>query len=355
MEQATQLADAGAPAVERTARRPRVVVVLAVGGSLALLLTLLGYGMLVFNMGPADALTYLAAGDRLNHGNPLYAVSPDDTYILGSKPPYWTVPLLSPPFIAVVWRPLAAMGFAVPVAIWWAGAMVAIGLVLAAMLRSRPILASAAIVVFSIPLTFQIPTGNVNGYLLLAAVATWWFFRERRDLEAGVIVAVATGLKLTPAVLFIWLLTQRRWGSVKAFAVTAVVVAGSSLLGAGWDNHLAYLDVIRDTNAIGTSELSLAGFLRGVGVPGEVARFAPWALLAVGVAVMAWQRARPGLTFSLAVLLMVWASPVVNLDWLVLMLAALAPLMWPPRREEALQLAPPAMAPSARDRPRTTS
>ncbi|HSG86017.1 MAG TPA: hypothetical protein VLA23_06730, partial [Candidatus Limnocylindrales bacterium] len=46
-----------------------------------------------------------------------------------------------------------------------------------------------------------------------------------------------------------------------------------------------------------------------------------------------WQRARPGLTFSLAVLLMVWASPVVNLDWLVLMLAALAPLMWPLSRD----------------------
>jgi alpha-1,2-mannosyltransferase len=333
MEQATQPVDAVTPRLGRRWARPRLLVVVAVGVSLALLLTLLGYGMIVFNLGPADALTYLAAGDRLNHGNPLYSVSPDDTYILGSKPPYWTVPLLSPPFIAVIWRPLAAMGFAVPVAIWWAGAMVAIGLVLAAMLRSRPLLASAAIIAFSIPLTFQVPTGNVNGYLLLAAVATWWFFRERRDLEAGVVVAVATGLKLTPAVLFIWLVTQRRWGSVRAFAVTAVAVAAISLLGAGWDNHLAYLDVIRDTNAIGTSELSLAGFLRGVGVPAEIARFSPWVLLVVGAVVMAWQRARPGRTYSLAVLLMVWASPVVNLDWLVLMLAALAPLMWPLRRE----------------------
>src|SRR5439155_1700663 len=62
-----------------------------------------------FGFAPAvpgsDAWNYLAAGERLNAGHPLYSISPGDRPIQ-LLPPYWTVPLLAPPPIAVVWRPL---------------------------------------------------------------------------------------------------------------------------------------------------------------------------------------------------------------------------------------------------------
>ncbi len=312
----------------RLADRP-IVRAAAVGTGLGILLALVGLNLFGFNAGPADAITYYAAADRLNIGNPLYAISPDDNWILGSNPPYWTVPLLSPPFIAVIWRPLALLPWDVALAIWWAGAIVAIGLVIYGMLRARPIFASAALVVFALPLTFQIPTGNVNGYILLAAVATWLYARAGRDTEAGLLVAIAAGVKLTPAILLVWLVTQRRWRAVRAFGVAAIAVAIISLVGAGWENHLAYLDVIRDTQTVGTTPWSLAGLARALGMPVEVARFAPWVAIAIGSAVMVWQRHRPALTFTIAVFLMVWGSPVVNFDWLCLMLAALAPGIWP--------------------------
>src|SRR5205823_2822366 len=57
---------------------------------------------------PGDAYTYLAAGQRLNAGHQLYALSPGDNPVQ-LNPPYWTVPLLSPPFMAVLWRPLALL------------------------------------------------------------------------------------------------------------------------------------------------------------------------------------------------------------------------------------------------------
>lgn len=311
-------------------QRPASLAIAGLG--LGVLVVLLGVGVLVFGFGPADALTYLAAGDRLNLGHPLYVVSPDDTYILGNKPPYWTVPLLSPPFIAVVWRPLDALPFGPAVALWWAGAIVSIGIAIVALVRERPGAAGAAILVLSIPLAFQIPTGNVNGYLLLAAVATWWFARQGKDVNAGIVVGVATALKLTPGILLIWLITQRRWGAVRAGLVTLAACAVISLLGAGWDSHLAYLGVVFDTNAIGTSVLSIAGALRTLGLPPEVARFGPWLVVGLGVIVMAVAWRRPQVTFVVAVAVMVFGSPVVNLDWLSLLIAALAPLAWPMRQ-----------------------
>ncbi len=56
-----------------------------------------------------DAPTYLAAGERLNAGHNLYALVAGDRPVL-LDPPYWIVPLLSPPPIAVLWRPLALLG-----------------------------------------------------------------------------------------------------------------------------------------------------------------------------------------------------------------------------------------------------
>jgi alpha-1,2-mannosyltransferase len=308
-------------------QRPASLAIAGLG--LGALVVLLGVGVLAFGFGPADALTYLAAGDRLNLGHPLYVVSPDDTYILGNKPPYWTVPLLSPPFIAVIWRPLDALPFGPAIALWWAGAIVSIGIAIVALVRERPGAAGAAILVLSIPLAFQIPTGNVNGYLLLAAVATWWFARQGKDTSAGIVVGVATALKLTPGILLVWLITQRRWGAVRSAIATLAVCAVISLVGAGWDNHLAYLDVVFDTNAIGTSVLSIAGALRSLGLPPEVARFGPWLVVGLGVIVMAVAWRRPAVTFVVAVGVMVFGSPVVNLDWLSLLIAALAPLAWP--------------------------
>src|SRR3954447_7786987 len=67
-----------------------------------------------------DAVTYLAAGERLNAAHRLYVMSPGDRAIY-FYPPGLTVPLLSPPPIAAIWRPLAALpvGFALWVGCCW--------------------------------------------------------------------------------------------------------------------------------------------------------------------------------------------------------------------------------------------
>src|SRR5438874_8322160 len=65
-----------------------------------------------------DAETYLAAGERLNAGHLLYALAPGDRPIL-ANPAFYTYPLLSPPPIAVLWRPLAALPNGWGIGLWW--------------------------------------------------------------------------------------------------------------------------------------------------------------------------------------------------------------------------------------------
>jgi hypothetical protein len=64
-----------------------------------------------------DSLTYVAAGQRLNAGHALYSLSAGD-WAVPLDPPYWTVPLLSPPIAGVLARPFALFGTA-GIAAWW--------------------------------------------------------------------------------------------------------------------------------------------------------------------------------------------------------------------------------------------
>ncbi len=64
-----------------------------------------------------DALTYLAAGERLNDSHLLYAWTSGDRPVFMME--RFIAPLISPPPIAAIWRPLAAVPFGLPI---WVGA-----------------------------------------------------------------------------------------------------------------------------------------------------------------------------------------------------------------------------------------
>src|SRR6266536_85078 len=140
-----------AGACRRIEAMTRLVAVRSGTSPLAVGLVALALGLLAvfltvyFRRGliPGDALVYLAAGERLNAGHPLYAISAGDRPI-GIQPPHWTVPLLSPP--------LALLPPDSGAYVWWAAALAAIGAVLIAYLRANPILASVAIMVLVVPL-----------------------------------------------------------------------------------------------------------------------------------------------------------------------------------------------------------
>jgi alpha-1,2-mannosyltransferase len=272
---------------------------------------------------PGDAFTYLGAGERLNAGHDLYALGPGDrqTDILGG------VPLVSPPPIAVLFRPLAALGD-LGAYIWWIAQLGALSVSLAMLLRRQPLLTGAAMIVLAVPLVYEIGVGNVNSFLLLGLIVSWRAFVARRDRRAGVITGLMAAVKLTPAIFAWWLITQRRPRAVAAFFAAALVVLLVSLAGAGLDVHIRYLSILTG-GKLPFSPLSLAGMAAYAGVPAWIARFLPWIAVLVGIGAVLVLRARPGWAFAVAVITMVAGSPAVSINWYVLFLAILAPIAWP--------------------------
>ena len=282
---------------------------------------------------PGDAFTYLAAGERLNAGHPLYALSPGDRP-LDMKPPYWTVPLLSPPFIAVLFRPLAMLGDA-GAYVWWALTITVIVATALALIRGARIATSLALLALAIPIVYEIGVGNVNGIILGGSVLAWVLARDHREIPLGADVAFLSALKLTPLTLGIWLLARGRRASIASFVATCVVFAMVSVVGAGLSAHLEYLSIIRSTGVSGTSDLSLAGLARSIGLGAPLTSVLPIAAAGIGCVAIVLLRRRPALSYGAAVITMVLGSPVVNVNTPVLLLALLAPIAFPLSRELA--------------------
>lgn len=283
---------------------------------------------------PGDAFVYLGAGERLNAGHQLYALLPGDRPV-GIEPPFWTVPILSPPPIAVLFRPLAALPNELGVYLWWAADIAAVGAAVLLMLRRRPIVVGLAVIALSIPLVYEIGVGNMNGIVLLGLVLTWRATARGDERTAGILSGAMAAFKLTPALLGWWLLTARRWSAVRWAIVAALVILVVSVAGAGLDAHLRFVGVIRETAATGARPLSLAGMALYVGVPAGIANLLPSAALVGGIVAIALLRDRRDLAFVAAVLTLVLGSPTVSINWFAYLLACLAPVVWPLQGVEA--------------------
>ena len=124
-----------------------------------------------------DAYVYLGAGERLNVGHQLYSLSPGDRPI-PIQPPFWTAPLVSPPLIAVLWRPLAALPNEAGVIVWWISSLLALGGSILYIVRRHPLGAGLALVALSVPVAMEAGLGNVNAFLLAGTIAVWHWRRS---------------------------------------------------------------------------------------------------------------------------------------------------------------------------------
>jgi hypothetical protein len=269
-----------------------------------------------------DAITYLAAGERLNAGHQLYALVPGDRWVW-INPPYWTVPLLSPPPIAVLWRPLAALPNEWGLGLWWLACAAAIATVLVILFRRLPLATGAMLVAFAPSLAWELGVANVNGLILAGTVGVWLLSRNRHNAWAGALIGLMFAIKLWPIVLLAFFVARDRGRAIGGFLISVAVVGTLSLLGAGLEAHVWYLGVAYGTP---TSAFSLPGVLSALGVD------IPWIsylVLIFGLAEVWGLRRRPELAYAVAVGTMIVGSPVVNGNTYALLIACLAPFAWP--------------------------
>jgi len=257
-----------------------------------------------------DASNYLAAGERLNAGHPLYALSPGDRPV-PLAPPYWSVPLVAPPPIAVAWRPLALLGDASMV-LWATAGLVVTLLTVGWLLGRGGLIVAGLIALFAAPLAIQSFAGNANAFLFAALVLAW-VWRDRPPL-VGVLIAIPIAVKLTPVLFVIWLAGAGRRRAVAMVVVALAAIGVVSVLGAGLQNHLDWLASLPGTAPAPTS---LAGL---TGLPS-------WLIIAASIAVVivVALRGDERLTFTAAAIAAALASPALYLGTLGIAAAAAAP------------------------------
>ncbi len=254
-----------------------------------------------------DASNYLAAGERLNAEHPLYAL------LAGDRPvplhvPYWSVPLLAPPPVAVLWRPLALLGDAGM--ILWDAAAIACVVGAAWALRSAP----WAVALLSAPLAASALSGNASAFVLAAFVLAW-ICRDRPWI-VGALVAGTAAVKLSPIVLLVWLIATRRWHAIAAALVVGASIFGVGIVGAGLE---AWFDWLRAIPSSVPSPLAIA----------TLTGLSPWAVAGLGVtgvsAIWATKRSDRS-TFAAAVVVASLATPALYFATGAALLAAVAPL-----------------------------
>ena len=292
-----------------------------------------------------DASNYYAAGLRLNTGHSLYGPLQPSDRPTPLVPPYFTVPLLSPPTIAVIWRAIAVLPGPVAMLGWWAGAgilMIAVTAwlvlrgsrvqtrIILGMLIAYPLVAVVTGWTTSWFTVFPgIPdsavSGNVNAYLVALLALVWWAIANDRPNVAGGAAALAAAIKVFPVILLPWFFLTGNLRAGRAFLVAAGILLLVTLAGAGVGNTFGYLAVMGQTGTAGPTAISLPGIAEAVGLPAAIATaLIPVAL--VGTLSAAFLlRHRPPLSFAAVMIGMVAGSPVIHQGSLALYLTALIP------------------------------
>lgn len=179
-----------------------------------------------------DAYTYFAAARRLNVHHLLYKLSPGDI-VIALHPPYWSVPLLSPPFMAVIWRPLALFSYPHAAYIWLGLMVLAMGWAAYQIFVVSPL----AVAVAAPGLGFLLGSGNIHGFVFAALVALWLW---RGRAWPAALLGIVTSAKVMPLVFLPWLVSERHRRPLVAFFAAVVLCGLIGIVGAGLDATLQY-------------------------------------------------------------------------------------------------------------------
>jgi hypothetical protein len=257
-----------------------------------------------------DAVTYLAAGERLNAGHPLYSLAAGDRPV-ALEPTLSPAALLSPPPIAVIWRPLAVEpgGFILwLVASWFA----VLGATFYVAFRGG-LLGLVVAIGLSQAIGEQLAVANVAAFFPACLIAAW---KLREHRVAGAIIGTLASLKLAPVAMLGWLLGRGSFKALLTVILAALLWLVVAVLGAGVNSVRDYATI---AGGIHASPMSVAG---RTGIPWLSATV----LVALAVASAVVSRRYPGFGFGIAVSASVLGTPALYVSGWVTLLAVVAPL-----------------------------
>jgi alpha-1,2-mannosyltransferase len=249
-------------------RRP-----VTVAAACAVLSAALGSVLLaVSTVPPKDLAVYRAAGWSLLHGTGLYG--PDFPAELPlTYPPFAAWPfvlLVPPPWAVTVWL----WTFATLMLLAWV-IIRAFGGVLAQKPARRAALVGVLLVAFGVttPVVDHVGFGQVNVALMALCLADLLGVRPRW-LPAGVLIGLATAVKLTPAIFVVYLVITRRGRAALVAAVTAAVATLAAFAVSPADSRTFFFDLLWHLdsrvglgNNAGIGNQSLQGAVLRLGLP----------------------------------------------------------------------------------------
>jgi alpha-1,2-mannosyltransferase len=180
-----------------------------------------------------DFVNYFGGAQAAAHGTDIYA---DFKQSWGTES--WVVAYIYPPFFALLLAPLTSLGLVAAARVWLLVVHAAFLVALALILRIHPelsrngrrllLLASFAFMPVYLNLKFQ----QVATVWLLLLTATLWAALRRRDGLAGIFIAAAASLKVSPIFLIPLFARLGRWRIAMLGGVTLVAVTVVSMLAA---------------------------------------------------------------------------------------------------------------------------
>jgi alpha-1,2-mannosyltransferase len=237
-----------------------------------------------------DLHVYIGGGDAVDGPGAVY------DYVYGEQTPDFPLPFTYPPFAAVVFYPLHLLPFWLVALAWQLGIVAALyGVVrvsqrlLGIASREKGVaLAWTAVAIWLEPLRSTFDYGQVNVLLVLAVLVAvacnrWWL--------SGLLVGLAAGIKLTPAISGLHFLAARRWGAAVFSAVVFFGTIALSWMVMGAEATRYFTDLLGDAERVGPVGTSFNQSWRGAvsRILGHDAGFGPLVLAGIALtAALAW-------------------------------------------------------------------
>lgn len=186
--------------------------------------------------------------EKLVHGENIYAAE----HVRDGEPPFPTTPIVALALFPLLEMPPlpGAIVFAIikiimaALAVRWA-ILLAIG----SPARAPPAWAIALVVVLTArPIISDIQHGNINLLVLFLVMAGLWLFARERPMWGGILIGIATVVKVTPGLLILYFLWKREWRVVMGCVIgmAAAVALPAVILGsrANYDMHFSWFEAM---------------------------------------------------------------------------------------------------------------